>query len=63
MGMSAEMMKRHNGRLLDGSGASMVTRLAWFEAEQSWDAARPMFGPLLGHAIEAGPLESPAART
>jgi integrase len=34
MGTSVEMIERHYGALLDGSGASMVTRLAVFEAEQ-----------------------------
>ena len=68
-GMTAEVIERHYGTVLDGSGASMATRLARFEAEQNRDAARPMteapwsFGQRLGHAIEAGPLESPTART
>ena len=51
------MMKRHNGRLLDGSGASMVTRLAWFEAEQSWDAARPITEASLDVRAPTGPRD------
>ncbi len=42
MGTSVEMIERHYGTLLDGSGASMATRLARFEAEQNRDAARPI---------------------
>jgi hypothetical protein len=34
MGTSVEMIERHYGALLDGSGASMASRLAVFEAEQ-----------------------------
>jgi integrase len=34
MRTSVEMIERHYGALLDGSGASMTTRLAAFEAEQ-----------------------------
>ena len=32
MGTSIEMIERHHGPLLDGSGANMATRLAIFEA-------------------------------
>jgi hypothetical protein len=42
MGTSVEMIERHNGALLDGSGASMTSRLALFEAEQERAAAQPM---------------------
>jgi len=34
------MIERHYGALLDGSGASMATRLAVFEAEQDRAAER-----------------------
>lgn len=34
MGTSVEMIERHYGALLDGSGASMASRLAVLEAEQ-----------------------------
>ena len=34
MGTSVEMIERHYGMLLDGSGASIATRLGAFEAEQ-----------------------------
>lgn len=34
MGTSIEMIERHYGALLDGSGASIAARLATFEAEQ-----------------------------
>jgi integrase len=34
MGTSIEMIERHYGALLDGSGASIAARLAVFEAEQ-----------------------------
>ncbi len=34
MGTSVEMIERHYGTLLDGSGASITARLATFEAEQ-----------------------------
>jgi hypothetical protein len=34
MGTSIEMIERHYGALLDGSGASIAARLASFEAEQ-----------------------------
>lgn len=34
MGTSVEMIERHYGALLDGSGASMAARLAAFEVEQ-----------------------------
>lgn len=34
MGTSVDMIERHYGALLDGSGASMAARLAVFEAEQ-----------------------------
>ena len=34
MGTSIEMIERHYGTLLDGSGASIASRLARFEAEQ-----------------------------
>jgi integrase len=40
MGTSIEMIERHYGALLDGSGASIATRLARFEAEQE-RAAHP----------------------
>ena len=40
MGTSVEMIERHYGALLDGSGASMATRLAVFEAEQDRAAER-----------------------
>jgi hypothetical protein len=42
MGTSVEMIERHYGALLDGSGASMATRPALFEAEQERAAARQM---------------------
>jgi integrase len=35
MGTSVEMIERHYGPLLDGSGASMASRLGAFEAEQA----------------------------
>jgi hypothetical protein len=35
MGTSVEMIERHYGALLDGSGASMASRLGAFEAEQA----------------------------
>jgi hypothetical protein len=41
MGTSAEMIERHCGAVLDGSGASRGTRPAVFEAEQERAAARP----------------------
>lgn len=34
MGTSVEMIERHYGTLLDGSGAGITSRLAAFEAEQ-----------------------------
>ena len=34
MGTSIEMIERHYGALLDGSGAGIASRLAVFEAEQ-----------------------------
>ena len=34
MGTSVDMIERHYGTLLDGSGASMAARLARLEAEQ-----------------------------
>ena len=40
MRTSVEMIERHYGALLDGSGASMATRLAVFEAEQDRAAER-----------------------
>ncbi len=35
MGTRVEMIERHYGALLDGSGASMARRLGAFEAEQA----------------------------
>ena len=69
MGTSVEMIERHYGTLLDGSGASMASRLAVVRAEQDRAADRARteagqaFGPLLGHALDGRPLESPTART
>jgi hypothetical protein len=40
MGTSVEMIERHHGALLDGSGASIASRLALFEAEQDRAAVR-----------------------
>lgn len=40
MGTSVEMIERHYGTLLDGSGANMATRLAVFESEQDRAADR-----------------------
>jgi len=40
MGTSVEMIERHYGALLDGSGAGMATRLAVFDAEQARAAER-----------------------
>lgn len=34
MGTSVEMIERHYGTLLDGSGAGIASRLASFEASQ-----------------------------
>jgi integrase len=42
MGTSVEMIERHYGALLDGSGASMATRLGAFEAEQEQAATQLM---------------------
>jgi hypothetical protein len=44
MGTGVEMIERHYGALLDGSGASMATRLARLEAGQKQADARPMTG-------------------
>ena len=41
-GMTAEMIERHYATVLDGSGASVATRPARFEAEQNRDAAHPI---------------------
>lgn len=46
MGTSVEMIERHYGTLLDGSGAGIASRLAPFEAEQ--DRAVDSFGSLSG---------------
>jgi integrase len=40
MGTSVEMIERHYGTLLDGSGAGIASRLASFEAERGRGAAR-----------------------
>jgi hypothetical protein len=42
MGTSVEMIERHYGALLDGSGASMATRLGAFEAEKERVSTRPI---------------------
>jgi hypothetical protein len=36
------MIERHDGALLDGSPASMATRMGAFEAEQERAAGRPI---------------------
>jgi hypothetical protein len=69
MGTSVEMIERRYGALLDGSGASMATRLGRLEADENRDAARPIteaecdVRSLLSHAICGRHVESPAART
>jgi hypothetical protein len=42
MGTSVEMIERHYGAPLDGSGASTATRLGLFEAEKERAAVRPI---------------------
>lgn len=65
MGTSGDLIERHSGALLDGSGAGIAAlgRVRGRAGSGLRTEAEYVLGPLLGHGFASAAVESPTART